>query len=270
MKQTTKMSRAVGQLEKIYNCLNEDFFDGALPVPIITVQSKPGTMGHCSVAKVWQRPDGNTYELNITAEVLNYPIEDTLDTMIHEMVHLYCRENDIKETSRGGKYHNGRFKAEAEKRGLECYQCGQYGWNTRPTDKLIEYAMDKGWNEIDLDMVMALKLEEITDTGFKHLIVPVVPDHSHLIQQEQRSGLWNEIAQVLDIEMSDTGHKQFFHIGINPPTLFKMLLGQFYKISGFTGTLLTKDKKKLIRVQVLTGSKIPSTAKGHKGQKNSH
>ena len=64
------------------------------------------------------------------------------------MVHLYCRENDIKETSRGGKYHNGRFKAEAEKRGLECYQCGQYGWNTRPTDKLIEYAMDKGWNEI--------------------------------------------------------------------------------------------------------------------------
>lgn len=53
MKPTTKMSRAVGQLEKIYNTLNEDFFAGALPVPIITVQSKPGTYGHCSVAKVW-------------------------------------------------------------------------------------------------------------------------------------------------------------------------------------------------------------------------
>ena len=95
MKQTTKMSRAVGQLEKIYNTLNEDFFEGLLPVPIITVQSKPGTYGHCSVAKVWQRPDGSTYELNIAAEVLNYPIEETLDTMIHEMVHLYCRENGI-------------------------------------------------------------------------------------------------------------------------------------------------------------------------------
>lgn len=148
MKPTTKMSRAVGQLEKIYNCLNEDFFEGALPVPIITVQSKPGTYGHCSVAKVWQRPDGNTYELNIAAEVLNYPIEETLDTMIHEMVHLYCRENNIKETSRGGKYHNGKFKEEAEKRGLECYQCGQYGWNTRAGDNLVEYAMNKGWNEI--------------------------------------------------------------------------------------------------------------------------
>ena len=118
MKQTTKMSRAVGQLEKIYFHLNEDFFDGGLPTPIITVQSKPGTMGHCSVAKVWQRKEDNAYELNIAAEVLNYPIEDTLDTMIHEMVHLFCRENGIKEVSRGGSYHNGRFKAEAEKRGL--------------------------------------------------------------------------------------------------------------------------------------------------------
>ena len=148
MKQTTKMSRAVGQLEKIYFHLNEDFFDGGLPTPIITVQSKPGTMGHCSAAKVWQRKEDNAYELNIAAEVLNYPIEDTLDTMIHEMVHLYCRENGIKETSRNGMYHNGRFKAEAEKRGLECFKHGQYGWNTRPTEKLVEYALSKDWNEI--------------------------------------------------------------------------------------------------------------------------
>ena len=148
MKQTTKMSRAVGMLEKIYFHLNTDFFESALPTPIITVQSKPGTYGHCTVAKVWQRPDGNTYELNIAAEVLNFPIEETLDTMIHEMVHLYCRENGIKETSRGGTYHNGRFKEEAEKRGLECYKCGQYGWNTRPTEKLVEYALSKDWNEI--------------------------------------------------------------------------------------------------------------------------
>lgn len=43
MKQTIKMSRAVGQLEKMFNSINTDFFDGALPVPIITIQSKPGT-----------------------------------------------------------------------------------------------------------------------------------------------------------------------------------------------------------------------------------
>ena len=148
MKQTTKMSRAVGQLEKIYFHLNEDFFAGELPVPIITVQSKPGTYGHCTTSKVWQRKDDDAYELNIAAEVLNYAIEETLDTMIHEMVHLYCRENGIKETSRGGTYHNGKFKEEAEKRGLECFKCGQYGWNTKPSEMLVEYALSKDWNEI--------------------------------------------------------------------------------------------------------------------------
>lgn len=148
MKQTTKMSRAVSQLEHIYNALNTDFFGGALPLPIITVQSKPGTYGHFTPGKVWQKPDESTYELNIAAEVLNYPIEDTIDTMLHEMVHLYCKENGIKDTSRGGKYHNGKFKAEAERVGLECYQCGQYGWNTRPGDKIVEYALSRNWNEI--------------------------------------------------------------------------------------------------------------------------
>lgn len=150
MKQTTKMSRAVSQLEHIYNALNTDFFQDELPIPIITVQSKPGTYGHCTTSKVWQRKDGGAYELNIAAEVLNYPIEETLDTMLHEMVHLYCRENGIKEVSRGGKYHNKRFKAEAERRGLVCVPCGQYGWNTTPSDKLVEYALSKGWNEIKI------------------------------------------------------------------------------------------------------------------------
>lgn len=150
MKQTTKMSRAVSQLEHIYNSLNTDFFHGELPVPIITVQSKPGTYGHCSVAKVWQRPDGGAYELNIAAEVLNYPIEETLDSMIHELAHLFCRQHGIQEVSRGGTYHNKRFKEEAERRGLECYRTEMYGWNTRPTDRLVEYALEKGWNEIQI------------------------------------------------------------------------------------------------------------------------
>ena len=52
MKETTKMSRAVSQLEHIYNNLNADFFAGELPVPIITVQSKPGTYGHCTLSLI--------------------------------------------------------------------------------------------------------------------------------------------------------------------------------------------------------------------------
>lgn len=103
MKETTKMSRAVGQLEKMYNTINLDLWGGQLPTPIITVQSKPGTYGHCSVGKVWKRKDADTYEMNIAAEALDVEIEEVLDTLIHEMVHLYCRENGIQEVEPWGQ-----------------------------------------------------------------------------------------------------------------------------------------------------------------------
>lgn len=147
-KETNKMSRAVSQLEHIFNKMNTDFYGGSLPVPIITVQSKPGTYGHCTVAKVWKKKNGETYELNIAAEVLSYPIEETLDTMLHEMIHLYCREHGIQECSRGGTYHNGKFKELAEKVGLECFKTPNAGWNTKPSDKIIQYALDNDWSEI--------------------------------------------------------------------------------------------------------------------------
>lgn len=157
MKETSKMSRAVGQLEKMYNTLNWDFYGGRLPTPIITVQSKPGTYGHCSVSKIWKRKDGDTYEMNIAAETVDMEIEEIIDTLLHEMVHLYCRENGIQEVSRGGKYHNNKFKELAEKTMLNCIKTEKYGWNTvgHGNDKLTEYALEKDWNEIKISRGMS-------------------------------------------------------------------------------------------------------------------
>lgn len=151
MKQTTKMSRAVSQLEHMYNSINEDFFNGELPQVIITVQSKPGTYGHSSRAKVWKRKEDDLYEINIAAEVLSLPIEETVDTITHECIHLSCRIKGIQETSNGGYYHNKVFKKLAEEHGLTCVYTGsRYGWNTTPGDNLVEYAAEKGWNEIQI------------------------------------------------------------------------------------------------------------------------
>jgi len=151
MKQTTKMSRAVSQLEHMYNALNDDFWGGELPPVIVTVQSKPGTYGHSSRAKVWQRKDDNLFEINVAAEVLSFPIEETIDTLLHEMVHIYCRVNEIKEVSNGTAYHNKKFKGIAEAHGLTCIYTGnKYGWNTTPGENLIEYAIERGWSEIQI------------------------------------------------------------------------------------------------------------------------
>lgn len=151
MKQTTKMSRAVSQLEHMYNAINEDFWGSALPPVIITVQSKPGTYGHSSRAKVWQRKEDSLFEINIAAEVLSCRIEETIDTLLHEMVHIYCRVNQIREVSNGSAYHNKKFREIAEAHGLTCIYTGsRYGWNTTPGDNLVEYALEKGWSEIQI------------------------------------------------------------------------------------------------------------------------
>lgn len=153
MKETTKMSRVISMIEKIYNSTNTDFWGGELPQVIITCQSKPGSCGHSSVSRVWRRKEDELFELNIAAEVLDFPIEETLDTVIHEQVHIYCRVNDVKETSRNGGYHNKRFKELAEEHGLICVYTGSaYGWTTtaKDNDRLFEYALQKGYSELQI------------------------------------------------------------------------------------------------------------------------
>lgn len=155
MKKTTKMSRAIGQIEKMYATINEELFQGKLETPIITCQTSKGSYGHCTQAKIWKNKnkETETYELNISSELLNMPIEELIDTIIHEAIHLYCRMNNIKECSRNGIYHNKKFRQEAEKRMLVCYKTEKNGWNTKGegNDKLIEYALKHEWTEIEIN-----------------------------------------------------------------------------------------------------------------------
>ena len=110
MKETTKTSRAAGQLEKMFRQLNQDSFGGELEEPIITIQSTPGAYGHVTVGKTWKRKDDWRHELNISADWLERPIEEITATLIHEMVHLYNIKHEIQDCSRGGSYHNKKFR----------------------------------------------------------------------------------------------------------------------------------------------------------------
>ena len=151
MKETVKTSRTAGYLEKIFRAINADFFGGALEEPIITIQSTPRAHGHVTVGKVWYRKDERRHELNIGAETINRPIENVVATMIHEMVHLWNIAQGVQDCSRGGLYHNKKFKEEAEKRALKIEHHEKYGWTiTEPTDELIEYILEKGWSEINI------------------------------------------------------------------------------------------------------------------------
>lgn len=151
MKETTKTSRTAGYLEKMFRALNTDSFNGVLEEPVITIQSTPTAYGHVSVAKTWKRKGEDRHELNISADWLQRPIENVVATMIHEMVHLYNMQNGIQDCSRGGTYHNKKFKEEAEKHMLHIEKSDKYGWTvTSPTDELLEYIISKGWEDIDM------------------------------------------------------------------------------------------------------------------------
>lgn len=152
MKETVKTSRTAGYLEKIFRALNRDFFGGELEEPIITIQSTPRAYGHVTVAKIWKRKEDWRHELNLGAETLNRPIEEVVATMLHEIVHLYNLAHGVQDCSRGGSYHNRKFKEEAERRGLSIQHHEKYGWTiTEATEETIEYIIRQGWDEVQIN-----------------------------------------------------------------------------------------------------------------------
>lgn len=152
MKKLTKTSTVSGYLETIYNVLNIDFFNGELETPVITIMSTPNAYGHVSTSRIWEQGEKESYELNMGAGTLKRPIENTVATMLHEMVHIYHLQNGIRDTSRGNTYHNKRFKQTAEEVGLTITHHPKYGWSiTEPSDRLIEYVRENRWESIPLN-----------------------------------------------------------------------------------------------------------------------
>lgn len=127
-----KLELAIAELNKYFDAINKEFYNNSLPTPIITIQHTPRAYGHCTRQKVWEYGKVSKYEINIGAETLARKREEIATTMIHESVHLYCRENNIKEVS--GAYHNQIFKALAETKTLEITCHKKYGWTiSNPT-----------------------------------------------------------------------------------------------------------------------------------------
>lgn len=152
MKETVKTSRTAGYLEKIFRSLNNRYFNGELEEPVITIQSTPKAYGHVTVYKKWHRADGEEkHELNIGAGTLDRPIESVVATMLHEMVHLWNIKEGIKDCSRGGTYHNKKFKEAAKARDLSISYNERIGWSvTEPTDSLIDFIIEQGWEDIQM------------------------------------------------------------------------------------------------------------------------
>lgn len=121
----------IQNLEVLFDSLNNHFFESELQKPVITISpdTTKGAYGWCTSWKAWQSgEDEGYYEINLCAEHTARGYKALAETLLHEMVHLHNLQIGIKDTSRGGTYHNQKYKLSAEQRGLIVEQSAKYGW----------------------------------------------------------------------------------------------------------------------------------------------
>lgn len=129
------------ELTRIFNRFNHHFWNDELPEVIISFKPTRNAYGHLSIEKVWVSNEYDSkYEMNISAYTINRKPEEICATILHEQCHLYCRINNINETSNNFRYHNALFKRIAETHGLSCKKYKYYGWsNTSLSEDGIKY-----------------------------------------------------------------------------------------------------------------------------------
>lgn len=166
MKKLTNYQRVAQYLVKVFKLINEEYFNSELKTPTITIQSVVGAYGHVTTQKVWHNDDDAMFELNLSADYLNRPIENVVATLIHEGCHLYALQYGIKDTSNHGVYHNKRFKELAEKRGLYITKHERYGWTiTEPTEETINFCIKYGLSEIELYRQSQIDVRGVSGIG---------------------------------------------------------------------------------------------------------
>lgn len=150
MKELTSYNRMAVYLNKLFDLLNRESFESALSRPAITIQSTPRAYGHFSLRDdTWISKKGATHEINIGEGTLARPIEDICATLLHEMVHYHNYVNGVQDCSRGGTYHNRRFRDSAEAHGLMVDHHEKYGWTiTTASNALLQFCLDNDLTDI--------------------------------------------------------------------------------------------------------------------------
>ena len=152
MKDTTNTARVAGYLAKMFRAINARYFNNEIAEPVITIQSTPRSYGHVTVSKIWHKANGDQcHELNIGAGTLDRPIQEVVGTLMHESVHLWHLGRGVQDCSRGGAYHNKRFRDKAEQCDLKISYDPRIGWSiTEPTEALIDFIISQGWEDIHM------------------------------------------------------------------------------------------------------------------------
>jgi hypothetical protein len=97
--------------------------------------------GHFAAGR-WQLGAGHRPEVLVGGEGLRRPAREVLGTLLHEAAHGLADRRGIRDTSRGGRYHNRRYAALAGELGLQVAHVDPIGWSatTVPDATAASYA----------------------------------------------------------------------------------------------------------------------------------
>lgn len=126
-------STLVAALEDIWAQAQErhpEIPDVVLIVGQGTSRSNPGLvkLGHYAHGRRDVAGDARP-EVLVGGEGLQRGAADVLGTLLHEAAHGIAAATNVQDTSRGGRYHNARFKAIAESLGLTIERHPIIGWS---------------------------------------------------------------------------------------------------------------------------------------------
>lgn len=114
---------------------------------------------------------GRRPEVMISGEGLNRPAADVLETLIHEAAHGVAATRKIEDTSRQGRWHNGKYKKLAVELGLQTQRDTSCGLTTSLADgTLAQYAPTLA------DLTDALKLYRVPEQRMPRRVRPDRPD----------------------------------------------------------------------------------------------
>ena len=134
------------ELYRAFDIFNTTFADNKLPKVVITIQESGRRNAYGWFGNGFWKDNlvgDSVPEINLSAEYLSRGANCLLETLLHEMAHLWnaCVEK-VSDCS-GGQYHNKKFKIAAERFGLSVERSGTRGWSHTKLDQLAVDAIKK-------------------------------------------------------------------------------------------------------------------------------
>ena len=169
-KKELQASALVLALEIAWNQIRTFHFD--IPAAVIVVAS--GSMGRQMKAGHFAQDrwtDGaakkkkgakaaTVHEVLIGGEHLKDGGAAVMDTLLHEGAHGVATVRGVADTSRGGRYHNKRFKALAEELGLSVTVQGSHGWADTELTKQTRKLWAKEIRELDKAIAKSFRIAD--------------------------------------------------------------------------------------------------------------